>query len=135
MNQRGRGAAKHVRPATQGKAQRSLAAFTIFHFQQTCGEIGARHCIIGTQRQRVPVGVGSIGILAVQQQDTSERHPYISAPRRGLLRLQQDLARLAAVIALNVEPGQVQLQINIAGCERKPLHDGGNRLALPSVGG
>lgn len=63
-------------------------------------EIGARQGVIGTQRQRMPVGIGGRGILAVQQQDASERRQDFGVPWRSFASVQKNNARFATFIAV-----------------------------------
>ena len=105
-----------------------LAGVALTHFQKACGEIGARHGIVGTQRQRMPVGVGGGGIFAVQQQDASERRQDFGAPRRSFASLQKDRTRLAAVVMVEVQARKVQLQINGFRRQRKTAFDDGDGL-------
>ncbi len=135
MDQRGGSAAQHRGTRPQGQAQRSHATVAIAHLQQTCGEVGACHGILGAQRQRTAIGVGGLSILALQQQDPGERRQNVSASRRGLASLQQQALRLVAFVVLDVQARQIQFQIDAAGRERETFLDDGNRLAEASGGG
>ena len=114
------GSTEHLGPAAQRRTQVGLAGVAITHFQKACGEIGARHGIVGTQRQRMPEGIGGSGIFAVQQQDARELRQDFGAPRRSFASLRKDRARLAAIVAVEVEARKVQLQIDAfrRQCER-----------------
>ena len=114
--------------AAERRTQVGLAGVAITHFQKACGEIGARQGIVGTQRQRMPVGIGGSGIFAVQQQDASELCQDFGAPRRSFASLRKDRARLAAVVAVEVQARKVQLQIDGFRRQCKSAFDDGDGL-------
>jgi hypothetical protein len=117
---------KHLGPAVQRRSQVALAGVAFTHFQKACSEIGARQGVIGTQRQRMPVGVGGRGILAVQQQDASERRQDFRVPWRSFASVQKNSARFATLIAVEVQSRKVHLQIDVFGHQRKSAFDDGD---------
>jgi hypothetical protein len=104
--------AEHLGPAAQCQAQVGFAGFALTHFQKACGKIGARHGIVRTERQGMPVGVGGGRIVAIQQKDASELGQYLGTPRRSLTSGQKNLARFDAFIPVQVQPCKIQLQID-----------------------
>jgi len=80
------GAAEHVRSAADRRTQVGLASVAIPHFQKACGKIRAGKGVVGTMRQRMPVGVGGGGVVAVQQQNAGQLRQYFGATRCGIAR-------------------------------------------------
>ena len=56
----------------------------------------------------MPVGVGGGSIFALQQQDARERGQGFGVPRRSFTNIQEDRARLAALVAMEVKARKVQ---------------------------
>ena len=76
----------------------------------------------------MPVGVGCEGIFAVQQQNARELFQYVEVARRSIASFCKDLARLGAVVYLEVQASKVQLQINGFRCQCKTTYDDGDAL-------
>lgn len=122
------GSTEHVKSAAERQTQVGLAGVAIAHFQQASGEIRAREGVVGTMRQRMPVGVGGGGIFAVQQQNARELFQYVEVTRGSIASTVEYLARLAAVVMLEVQAGKVQLQLNGVGCQCQTAFDDGDAL-------
>jgi hypothetical protein len=126
---------EHLGPTTDCQTKVGLSGITLTQFQQAGREMGARQCSFRGQRQRASAGVGGKGILAVHEKDASERCQDIRTARRKLLCLQQDCACLAAIIAVHVEVGQVQLKIDTLWREREGAFNDVDCFAKTSIPG
>ena len=118
--------------AAERRTQAGLAGGAITHFQKARGQICARQGIVRTMRQRMPVGIGGGGIFALQQQNASERCQYFGATRRSIASFRKDRARLAAVVMVEVQASEVQLQINGFRCQCKTAFDDADGLVEAS---
>jgi hypothetical protein len=135
MDQRIGGWTEHLRPTTDCQPKVSLSGVTVPQFQQTGGEVDSRQRIFRRKSQGAPEGVRGKNNLAVQEKDASERCQDIRTVPRKLLRLQQDCACLAAIVAMHVEVGQIKLQVDTLWCERERVFEDVNCLAKTSIPG
>ncbi len=129
------GSADHLWPTADCQAKVGLTGVTLPHLEQANGQIGTRHCIFRSQRKRASIGVRGRGILTVHQKGARERCQNIRTVPRELLCLQQDCARLAALIALQMEASQIQFQIDTLRRERQGAFDDVDCFAKMSIAG
>jgi hypothetical protein len=122
------GSTEHMGPAAQRHAQIGLAGLAFTHFQKAGGEIGARHGIVRTERQDMPVGVGGGRIFPIQQQEASELFQYFRMTRRNFASMQKNRAGLAAFVLVQVQARKDQLQINGFGRRCQTTFDDGDGL-------
>ena len=135
MDERIGGWTEHLGPTTDCQPKVGLSGVTVPQFQQTGGEVGSRRRIFRRESQGAPEGVRGKSNLAVQEKDASERCQDIRAVPRKLLRLQQDCACLAAIVAMYVEVGQIKLQVDTLWCERERVFEDVDCLAKTSIPG
>ena len=80
----------------------------------------------------MPVGIGGGDIFAVQQQHPRQRRQYFGPPGRCFARIDEDRARLAALVAQEVQARKVQLQVDGSRRQCETAFDDRDGLVDPS---
>ncbi len=133
MDERIGGCAEHLGPTTDCQPKVGLSGVTVPQFQQAGGKVRSRQRIFGRESQGAPEGVCGKSNLAVQEKDAGERCQDIRTVPRKLLCFQQDCACLAAIVAMDVEVGQIKLQVDTLRLERERVFEDADCLAETSV--
>ena len=125
--------AERVRVAVHCLPQALFSGLALAHFQQAYAKIDLHHRIVRPRRQGAAIGLGGRGIFAIQHHDACKLGEKIETARRRRKRGSQCGACLASIVAAMLEPPQIQLQFDHAGCQRQAAFQHRDRLArLPA---